>query len=82
MVAAKEFAYFIAVQLEYEDKVTPSVKFRTEVATATNRPKFARNLFSFDKVIELQKVRFGLMVCEDASEASAVSVVSFRTTPR
>lgn len=82
MVAAKEYAYFIAVQLEYEDKVTPSVKFRTEVVAVTNRPKFARNLFSFDKIIELQKVRFGLMVCDNASEASAVSLVSLRVMPR
>lgn len=67
MVAAKDLAYFIAVQLEYDDKVTPSVKFRTEVSAATNRPKFTRNLFSFDKIIELQKVRFGLMVCENTS---------------
>lgn len=40
VVAAKENPYFIAVQLEYDDKATPSVKFRTEVVAATNRPKF------------------------------------------
>lgn len=82
MVAAKEYAYFVAVQLEYEDKVTPSVKFRTEVAAVANRPKFGRNLFGFDKIIELQKVRFGLMVCDNPSEASAVTLVSFRVTQR
>ena len=51
IVLTKEGNFFIAVQLEYDDKVTPTQKFRTDVASLANRPKFKRNLFTFNKVI-------------------------------
>jgi hypothetical protein len=65
VVLAKEGNYFVAVQLEYDDKVTPTLKFRTDLAPNANRPKFKRNLFTFPRVIQLQKVRFGLMACQN-----------------
>ena len=58
--------YFVAVQLEFKDNVTPPQKLRTDVATISNRPKFKHNLFTFHKVIQNQTLKFGLMACPNS----------------
>lgn len=63
IVTAKENYCFIVVQLEYSDKVTPTQKLRTDIASISNRPKFKRNLFTFHQIIDQQKLKFGLMLC-------------------
>jgi len=78
VVTAKEQFCFVAVQMDYDDQVTPTLKFRTDLSVLTNRPKFSRNLFTFEKVIEKQKLKFGLMECKDSSESSIVLAVSHR----
>jgi hypothetical protein len=59
--------YFIAVQLDYKDNHTPPIKLRTNLAELTHRPKFKRNLFSFEKLIDHQSLKFGLMACPGGS---------------
>lgn len=72
MVAQEEKCYFVAVQMDYKDAVTPTQKFRTDVAPPSTRPQFKRNLFTFTTVIAHQTLRFGLMACPDSSEESVV----------
>jgi hypothetical protein len=59
--------YFVAVQLDFKDSHTPPIKLRTELAPLTNRPKFKRNLFTFDTLIEHQTLKFGLMATPDGN---------------
>lgn len=60
--------------MDFEDNVTPSLKFRTDITPLSNRPKPKRNLFSFSTLVERQKLKFGLMSCENASEGSIVQL--------
>lgn len=71
-MAEKENCFFIAVQMDYKDSLTPSEKFRTDLAPPSNRPKYKRNLFTFNTIIAQQTIRFGLMACPDSSEDSVV----------
>ena len=61
MAAEIEKYFFIALQLDYKDPNMPSIKLRTDIATISKRPKFKRNLFAFDKLIQHQTFKFGLM---------------------
>lgn len=82
MAAETPQHYFIAVQLELKDNHTPPIKMRTDLAQLTHRPKFKRNLFSFDKLIEHQTLKFGLMACPGGSEDNIVKHLIFRIMPQ
>ena len=73
VVASREKNYFVAVQLEYDDPTTVAQKYRTDVAPVSARPAFKRNLFTFQRLIDRQTLKLGLMSCEGLSEQSVAS---------
>ena len=68
VVASREKNHFVAVQLEYDDHTTPAQKYRTDVAPVSARPTFKRNLFNFERLIDKQTLKLGLMSCDGLGE--------------
>ena len=66
-MAVRSSCYFIALQIDYHDQLTPTLKLRTDMAPPSDRPKFTRNLFALSTLVELQTLKFGLMGAADTA---------------